>query len=253
MNEQLACTELELKNQYPNSSYLLFASQMESPNNMTDGYITNSLTGYVTELNNLASYPLNFTNISALRPVVQFDFNNNQCVVHKVNFRCYNLVQISANNVNISQSSHTITPASTTVPINTTSTGNLGASPINMSTIGSQGTTVDTVSASTLTGGIADQDYIFEEITGNWQPNYFRPAIIINGTNILGNTNSTFFSGNNLGDRSIGFGFPFKQDLDCTIGSINSIQINAIAGKVNIPALTLQRFFITCELEILWK
>ncbi len=253
MNPEVVCTELELRSQYPSLSKLLFASQMQSNFSLTDGYITNSLTGYVTELGNLAVSPLNFTNVSLLRPLVQYDFNAKSCIVYKVLFRCFNLVAIPANNVNMTQSSHTITPASTTVPINTASTGTLGASPINMTTTGTQGTTVDTVSSSTFTGGIANQNYVYEEITGNWQPNFFRPVLNINGDNILGNTNSSFFTANNLGDRSIGFGFPFEQTFNSYFDAISNIEIYAIAGKVNIPALTLQRFFITCELEILWK
>lgn len=55
-------------------------------------------------------------------------------------------------------------------------------------------------------------------IIGNWQPNWFRPALIVNGRNLFPNIAGTQMQDTNgqyghLGDLSIGLPLPFSMDL----------------------------------------
>lgn len=74
--------------------------------------------------------------------------------------------------------------------------------------ITSQSTVMDANVASHFRNGLV----------GNWQPNWFRPALIINGRNIFGNLAGTELAGtagnrNHKGDLSIGLPLPFSLDL----------------------------------------
>ena len=81
--------------------------------------------------------------------------------------------------------------------------------------------------------------------------NFFNPIFKINNTNILNNT--MYSNSGNKGLFSIGSELPYKYDLYHLIdGSVNSIQLNAMAGQiVNVnDKMHFKRYPLACDIFV---
>ncbi len=84
----------------------------------------------------------------------------------------------------------------------------------------------------------------------NWQPNGFRPQIIINDQFILkGMTSSNYGNKGNEGDMSIGLPLPFCVNLDRELGKVNTVEAHgAVWQRIDLRDAYnhLQRYPIIC-------
>lgn len=90
-------------------------------------------------------------------------------------------------------------------------------------------------------------------MVGNWQPNYFRPIVRVNGETIL-DMNSTFTKPNgqnNLADLSIGASLPLCVEPMKPFAKIKEITIAAFALQIiaQAGARNLQRYGVLCEMK----
>ncbi|MBL8004955.1 MAG: hypothetical protein JNL36_07655 [Candidatus Kapabacteria bacterium] len=225
------CNEFELLTTYPFRKKLLFASQLENQSVISDGYVADSNQGYITVLQSIGLDPVFPNPITLLRPLVDYDLENKVCCIKSVRFRVYRAKLRSLPNSNVA-----LTNAGYTTS---------GASPFTVPPNGTSGTVTNQF-----------PQYSFEEVSEHWQPNYFRPQIVVNGMDILGSSVPSYFKPNtNQGDKSIGWELPVKEDLYTFFNKgIESIQVYGLVAQAIAPAFTtFERFFLKCELDIRWK
>lgn len=92
-----------------------------------------------------------------------------------------------------------------------------------------------------------------DAMVGNWQPNWFRPFVKINNTVIFDTVASYYKQGNHVGDKSIGFDFPFCIDVYRKFPGINKIEIFAFALMYIATATTdrkYKRFAVKAEIKL---
>lgn len=96
---------------------------------------------------------------------------------------------------------------------------------------------------------LAQSSYLNAMQPINFQPNFFRPKLLINGTNYLRGMNNTG-SDAALADIAIGLPLPYCFERNCEVGKLTNIEITAAyAQKVNTkflnyPILALATFWI---------
>lgn len=230
------CNEFELLTTYPFRKKLLFASQLENQSVISDGYVADSNQGYITVLQSIGLDPVFPNPITLLRPLVDFDLENKICCIQSVRFRVYRakLRTLSNSTVALTNSAQAVTGTDVGGPITLNFPSN------------SSGGSITNVFPQ----------YSFEEVTEHWQPNYFRPQIVVNGMDILGSSVPSYFKPNtNQGDKSIGWELPVKEDLFTFFPKgIESIKVYGLVAQAIAPAFTnFERFFLKCELDIRWK
>lgn len=230
------CNEFELLTTYQSRKKVQFATQLEHPSVLSDGYVANANNGYITVLQAIGVNPVFPNPITLLRPLNSFNFADKNCCLYKFKFRCYRakLRTLANSNVSLTNSSQNVTGADMAGPITLT------------------------FPANSTTGTLTNQfpQYTFEEVDVQWQPNYFRPQLIIDGMDVLESSIPSYFSPNiNLGDRSIGYDLPYKETLyKFYPKGIQSIEVHGFVAQAIAPAFTTyERFFLTCELDVLWK
>ncbi|HVZ39941.1 MAG TPA: hypothetical protein VHI13_11735 [Candidatus Kapabacteria bacterium] len=119
-------------------------------------------------------------------------------------------------------------------------------------------TLTDTVTPGTSgysSTGSYMQSRFRNSVVGGWQPNWFRPKLLIDGRAVFFRTIAVTSLGSHAGDLSIGLTLPWCWRGDCTIGRITKgIDVHAGAwqrvdnGGGNVKYL---RFAIDCELAFI--
>lgn len=82
---------------------------------------------------------------------------------------------------------------------------------------------------------------------GGWQPNWFRPQIIWNGTNILRSISKGAFG--SPGDRSVGLPLPFCKEFYLDLGPYSSLRVMAPAYQ-RIGSV-IQPYAIQCVMDFI--
>jgi hypothetical protein len=93
-------------------------------------------------------------------------------------------------------------------------------------------------------------------MVGNWQPNFFRPYVAINGQTIIDAAQSFFPENNqNLGDIAYGYDFPFCIEPQSQLRNIDNIVIAACAFQYVDSGSTrkLYRFPVHCEIKVRYR
>jgi hypothetical protein len=88
-------------------------------------------------------------------------------------------------------------------------------------------------------------------VVGGWQPNWFRPRLLIDGRAVFFRSLDVTSLGTRAGDLSIGLSLPWCWRGDCTLGRITSgIEVHAGAWQRidNGSNVKYVRYAIDCEL-----
>lgn len=240
-NNDYGCTIVDLGRYYRKYYNLVFMTSLESNLLQTPTYIANTQSGYIAQIGliNADSSINNPLTINRLRCVSDINdiIANKEVLLRRITFRAF------MPNTNLASTSGTSTPTSGTSPLsartvtlnsdNTLLSANYAGS-IGAGTVGNPTQNiVQTTSAP----------YGYTEIT-NWQPNYFRPRVMINNEDIIPDSAVP-----NLGDMSIGVPLPLIAEPFIPYKEITSINVYAKAGIYNPTTTQIQRVCVYCNLE----
>lgn len=118
----------------------------------------------------------------------------------------------------------------------------------------STGNQVAAVNAA-LTTSIANQNNVYVQSAGlnavpvDWQPNWFRPRVILNGKQVFGSTERTYRAGN-LGYASIGGVTTVEEEYAIYQDSVQELSVYARACqriRTAAPAIMYQPYAVMCE------
>lgn len=105
-------------------------------------------------------------------------------------------------------------------------------------------TTLALYQSKTTDDAFAQSSYRYSLMPINFQPNFFRPKMFINGVNLLRG-----MAANNKADSAIGIPLPYCYERYLNIGKVNSIEIYAAYaqkinnGYLNYPILAIATFW----------
>ena len=177
----------------------LFVSSNEIVHPQTDAHITDAYTGYITELQNLgqaATAPGSRDMVASPYPT---------------RMRCLTDME------EIKKAKQVLVEKIEFSPID---------SMLDAGT-GQDTATVAAIRNSRTGNSIYGQSMFRNGIPNNWQPNWFRPEVWVNGINILGNIKINYFKSTNKGDLSFGFRCPKCFDKWMLFGEIKKFEIFA--------------------------
>lgn len=85
---------------------------------------------------------------------------------------------------------------------------------------------------------------------GGWQPNFFRPRLLVNGASVLFNDlhSSYWDDDTHLGDSSIGLDIPCCVEGSILLGRVKTLDVFAQAGQ--IVGSVIQRYPILCTMYL---
>lgn len=110
-----------------------------------------------------------------------------------------------------------------------------------------QNADVNTAVTNSLSSSVNDslvQNRLHRTIPVDWQPNFFRPSIKINGTEVLNGLQNTQ-DGSNKGIKSIGSHLPFSIIVKKTFKQIADIQIRAaVRQRVPVTGSTTDTYYL---------
>lgn len=242
-DSEYGCNIVDLGRYYRKYYNMVFMTSLESNVLQTPTYIGNTQSGYITQIGliNADTSINNPLTIYRLRCVSNIDdlIANKKVILRRITFRAF------LPNTNVASTSGTSTPTTATSGIVTATTGihtssnpALGANySIAENTTGSVQNPTQTIVQTT------SAPYGFTEIT-NWQPNYFRPRVVINNDEIIPDSPV-----NNLGDMSIGVPLPLIVEPFIPFEQINTLNVYARAGIYNPTTTQIQRVCVYCNLE----
>lgn len=244
-NNDYGCTIVDLGRYYRKYYNMVFMTSLESNVLQTPTYIANTQSGYITQIGliNADTSINNPLTISRLRCVSDLGdlVNNKEVILRRITFRAF------LPNTNSSSTSGTSTPtsANSTMTLGARTVTLTSADPIlSANYAGSIGAGTGTVQNPTQNiVQTTSVPYGYTEIT-NWQPNYFRPRVMINNEDIIPDSPV-----NNLGDLSIGIPLPFVAEPFIPFEQITSLNVFARAGIYNPTTTQIQRVVVYCNLE----
>lgn len=219
------CNDSEyFRRKYPETVVALFMSTTETATDVTEAqrnaHITNSHDGYLSELEKLgqaSTSPGGTAKVtdpytSELRPVTDLS-------------RIYGAADVMLDTVEFFAYDTTLD--------------------------GSEEQDSDTLTAihnSRTANDIIPQSYYKNTLLSlNWQPNGFRPNVLIDGRPIVkGIDASAFENGNNSGDLSIGLPLPYCLDYNRELGQVQDIKVHGqVSQKIGEK---YQRYPVLCKL-----
>lgn len=199
-------------------------STAQDTSEKTDGWIANNPTGYWEELQKVGAEvttpALPNSPISELRPVVSLSplLNANEVLFRSLSFHCLDVKKIGSTY---------------------------------------QGATTNTAITDSLNSdnNALIQTRFLNSVPPDWQPNFFRPSMIVNNKDLLGNFASTtnYGTGNNAGDKSIGMPLPLSYNFDYKITGVNEIKVYGLCYQYIPDTLKFKRYGIVCHADFLYK
>lgn len=198
----MGCLSPDLLKQYPRPVIALFSSTVDTGSEFAPLHVADTPLGYLTELEKAGQHATSPGSVSVaespystrLRPNSDLEniyaMRGRPCIIESVLFYA----------IDATTATPTLTePISGNTYQDATVVGDM---------ITSQSTDMDANVAS----------HFRNALVGNWQPNFFRPALYVNGVNILANlTGSHLVDTTGIrahrGDLSIGLPLPFELDL----------------------------------------
>lgn len=99
------------------------------------------------------------------------------------------------------------------------------------------------------------QTRFLNSVPPDWQPNFFRPSMLIDNKDVLGNFASTtnYGSHNNQGDKSIGLPLPLSYNFDYKFTSVKEIRVFGLCYQYIPETLKYKRYGIVCHADFLYK
>lgn len=200
----MGCLSPDILRLYPHPVVALFSSTVDTSNSneFNAAHVADTHLGYVTELEKAGQHATAPGSVAVLETPYSTRLRPNAMLAELEALRGIPCIIESVVFYGVDATMQT---PGETEPIS----GNTYQDPVVAADmITSQGTDMDANVAS----------HFRNALVGNWQPNWFRPALIVNGQNIFANLAGTQLVGtngdrNHRGDLSIGLPLPFTMDL----------------------------------------
>jgi hypothetical protein len=210
----MGCLSPELLKQYPNPHICIFGSTVDPTSGLVASFVTDADTGYVVELEKTGQH--------ATGPGSAVFVENPYTTMLRPNSDLNDLYLRKGQDMLIESVLFFAVDATKVTPtlMQPVAATEYQDPVVVADMITSQSTVMDANYAS----------HFRNSMIGNWQPNWFRPSLFVNGRNILANISKSQFAGtggskNHRADMSIGLALPFSLDLALEIkGGITSIE-----------------------------
>jgi hypothetical protein len=201
-----------------------WASTAQDTTPQTDGWIANNPLGYWTEFQKVGTEvnvpALPNSSISELRPVTDLSvlLNANEILLRSISFHALDVKKID------SEYQGALTNTAITDSLNSDNNALV-------------------------------QTRFLNSVPPDWQPNFFRPSVIIDNKDILGNfaSSSNFGTKNNAGDKSIGLPLPLSYDFNYQFTGVKEIKVFGLCYQYIAETLKYKRYGIICHADFLYK
>jgi len=212
----------ELREEYPETVFVLFCSSTEQNNPQTDAFITNAADGFMPEIEAVGQ--------GSLTP-------GNKKLSNAGNDPYSTRLRLVTDVSKIIAAPAVFVEKVEWFGYDTTLTGS----------VVQDAATLAAIYASKATDDAYAQSLFRNAMLMNWQPNWFRPEFWCDTKNLLGGLDGSNYSKLNLGDMSIGIPVPYCFSLEKEIGRVKDIKAyGQLAQLVGGARGVYQRYMVLC-------